>query len=795
MIKIHGLNKYYNKNRRNENHVLKDITLDFPSTGLVMLLGDSGSGKTTLLNVIGGLDASDSGSYTIDDTTIQKYDAKAVDALRNRKIGYIFQNYYLFPHETVHENIRLTLKMIGLTDEEEIDRRINHLLKLINMPQYKHRRANQLSGGQQQRIAIIRALAKDPSIIIADEPTGNLDSKNTLAIMRMLKEISKNKLIIMVTHEETIAKHYGDQIIRIEDGKILSQKQNGATGALDTTTDSDIYLGDLKHIKPTTESDDSLEIYRDDSTDQPLKARLIIQNKTLYIDIDGEYRNINFLRGETDTTIHESKREDVAKSETELPSIDYEGFDEDELSENKSVIPIKTTVETALNKVRQSSKLSKLLYLSFAFSAAIFMIAIGLLFNILFIGEEVFLEDPAYTFEVHADEFEDYESFLDFSEDFKAYNLSTTDQSIRFGLPRFYQTQSHQGFDVTMVPLSLTDPDALMHGRMPEAPYEIVISSGLAANMLENRTIVNTGISSEEGILNLYYDHDGRTVHIAGIVRDNAPVVFTSEAFLYDGLSNMVSVREAYTIDITSGRETESPDEILISQDMVVGGDFEPHDVEVLGRTFTAVGVYQSESGKSGYMLGVDAFKEAYFATLDNPRDTLLLYSDSQRRARNILEDAGLSQGFRDLYEIQHDSTQSERLSASRGLFVFSIITLSASALSFYFIIRSSMLKRIYEIGVYRALGVRRLDLIKMFWVEILILTTVSSLLGYGAMYYVLTYIDRQTRQFIDVLNLSLFTFLSGLALIYLINSVFGLLPLLKLLRKTPAEIHSSYDL
>ncbi len=800
MIKINQLNKYYNKNRRNENHVLKDVSVDFPEKGMVMLLGDSGSGKTTLLNIIGGLDKADQGAYAIGDETIEKYQAKTVDDLRNKNIGYIFQNYYLFPQETVFENIRLTLKLVGLNDEEEINQRVNSLLKLVNMPQYKHRLANQLSGGQQQRIAIIRALAKNPKIIIADEPTGNLDSKNTLAIMRMLKEISKEKLIIMVTHEETIASHYGDQIIKIEDGKILSHGENGAKSSIDTTTDSDIYLGDLEKKTLSMNGKDSINLYTDGSEKTPINARLIIKNNTLYIDIDGAFKNINLLKEKTDTKVYESKREEIKEQEDKLPSIDYEPFKKDELSSNKNIIPFKTIAETTLRKLKQSSKLSKLLYLSFAFSAGIFIIALALINNILFISNDQFLSDPLYTFEVNYEDFEDYDAFIDheFPATFEAYQLmmnSSNSMALDFTLPRFYQTSESVNITESFAPISLVDERDLIKGSMPSHPREIVISSTLARQMLNNNAITRTGIQTEDDLFKLTYTFDGEPYSIQGIVDNDAPVYFGEKALMYStAYSGEFDIASLYDLTILSGRDLESRGETLLPSTMVSEEDFEPHEVTLLGETFNAVGVYETTDNMA-YMISETSF-EAYLFNRDHQQvGTFYLYANSESSAGDYLESLSLSRGFDNLYETQRSDARNERMDSFTGIFIFSIITIAASALSYYFIIRSSMLNRIYEIGVYRSLGVKRFDLIKMFWIEILILTTLSSLIGYTLMFFFLRYINEQTREFIEIMNLSVFTYFSGFVLLYLINSLFGLLPLFRVLSKTPAEINSTYDL
>ena len=189
MIKVYKLDKRFNKHKRNEIHVLKDVTLEFPDTGLVFLLGPSGSGKSTLLNAIGGLDKVDSGNVIINNKEINRYRFNKWDYLRNQHIGYIFQNYVLLPEMNVYDNIAFALKLIGMSKAES-EERIEYALKAVKMEKFKKRKVKNLSGGQQQRIAIARALVKSPDVIIADEPTGNLDANNTNQIMNIIKKIS-----------------------------------------------------------------------------------------------------------------------------------------------------------------------------------------------------------------------------------------------------------------------------------------------------------------------------------------------------------------------------------------------------------------------------------------------------------------------------------------------------------------------------------------------------------------------------------------------------------------------------
>ena len=243
MIKLNKVNKYYNKKKSNEIHVINNVTLTLPEKGLVCFYGPSGCGKTTLLNAIGGLDSVESGTITFNDVVIEKYNAKKWDEIRSEKVGYIFQNYGLIEDISVGKNLELVLTMLGV-DITESASRIEYALKAVGMEKYKKRKAKQLSGGQQQRVAIARALVKSPDVVIADEPTGNLDEKNTTQIMNIIKKISEECLVVLVTHERRLAEFYGDRIIEILDGKIVNDRDNktGNLTELIANQDRNIYL-------------------------------------------------------------------------------------------------------------------------------------------------------------------------------------------------------------------------------------------------------------------------------------------------------------------------------------------------------------------------------------------------------------------------------------------------------------------------------------------------------------------------------------------------------------------------
>ena len=200
---------------------LRGIDLSFRESELVAILGPSGCGKTTLLNIIGGLDNYDSGDLIINGVSTKDYRDSDWDTYRNHSIGFVFQSYNLIPHQTVLANVELALTLSGVSKAERRRRAID-ALKAVGLEDQIKKKPNQMSGGQMQRVAIARALVNDPDILLADEPTGALDSETSVQLMNILKEISKKKLIIMVTHNPELAEQYATRIVRVLDGQILS---------------------------------------------------------------------------------------------------------------------------------------------------------------------------------------------------------------------------------------------------------------------------------------------------------------------------------------------------------------------------------------------------------------------------------------------------------------------------------------------------------------------------------------------------------------------------------------------
>lgn len=218
MIELKNIKKNY-KNQKVTTEVLKGINLKLGERGITFILGKSGSGKSTLLNILGGLDNYTSGDLIINGKSTKTFTEKNWDAYRNTYMGFVFQEYNLLDNYTVEDNIKLAME---LQHKKCSNKEISEVLKLVELEGLSKRKTNELSGGQKQRIAIARALIKNPEIILADEPTGNLDKETSRQIFEILKKLSKGKLIVIVSHDEESARKYADRTVRIEDGLIIS---------------------------------------------------------------------------------------------------------------------------------------------------------------------------------------------------------------------------------------------------------------------------------------------------------------------------------------------------------------------------------------------------------------------------------------------------------------------------------------------------------------------------------------------------------------------------------------------
>ena len=495
MIKITKLNKYFYHRKSNEIHVINDVSIQFPDTGLVTILGESGCGKTTLLNVLGGLDSFYNGTIEYDNNKIEKYSWRKMDKIRNDKIGYIFQNYLLLPQRSVFDNLKLLLNMYDISDSEK-EERIDYVLEAVGMLRYKRKNVSELSGGQQQRVAIARALVKSPSLIFADEPTGNLDEKNTIQIMNIIKKISKNVLVILVSHEKNIATSYSDYIIEVSDGKITNQSNLDGKSSYKYEDDQNLYLKEFAY-KKIENNNINLDFYSNEET--KINLQIVFNNGKFYIKSSND---VVFIDKDSEIKMINEHKKDLNASE----EIEQNNFELKTISSSKSPgLSFKERISLALSNLKKLKKRTLFLRFPLFIISVLIMVSVqsvitasnidrkaitnidSRIYNISLEKGNARLNKDVHTF-----------GFKYFCKDFIANNENielsiNLNHSFRFILPNFCQINNDiyrlEGFS-TLTHEQLNE-DSIIYGRMPTSYNEVVIEKWVIEKTLENSTIQN----------------------------------------------------------------------------------------------------------------------------------------------------------------------------------------------------------------------------------------------------------------------------------------------------------------
>lgn len=747
MIIANSLDKHFNRGKKNEIHVINQISLELPDHGLVVLFGPSGSGKTTLLNVLGGLDRA-SGSIQFDQTEIHGYSMSKWDHIRNRHIGYIFQNYMLLENISIYENIKLTLNMVGITDKDEINKRVEYLLEKVGLKNYKKRKAGLLSGGQQQRVAIARALAKNPDVIIADEPTGNLDSKNTVEIMNIIKTISKEKLVLLVTHERELATFYADRVIELQDGKVVSDIQNQQSGnSLEMRHDSDIYLKDLESHSMAADKID-VSVFSDKPID-PIKIRLVFKNGTLYLDIDQKNaQKVNLLNDKSEVKLINDHYKDMAQADVnELDAFQFESIiDESLIKKSQPIITWKHAFRLAFNKIINATTKRKFLFLGFILAGFLLLIAFGFIGRMLVLDDKLFIQfDKQYITVEGIQTKNDLLTILD--QDEVNYFTMRSNHEVKFSFPTFYQDAN---VSMPFLPIEYADTISskdIIYGRNVQNSNEILI--------------------------------DYR---------------------IFEGEYNLLkSILKAYGYN--------SPLDLLGTDVKLNEGTFqiEP-DVNPNQQTFKLVG-YTQRGYESMYMQELDFYKYTFGdvpgKTLENYQSdyidtygfplSVFIHTSNPSKTMDFIQQTFSSVNVTHEYVKQRTNFLNQMAFFYSFLWVFSLIIVSITLIALFFVLRASLTERISEIAVFRALGVRRIDIVKTFMVEIFVITTTSFIIGYFFGLYYFTNVNTNLYDN-NLIIFPVYLVVLGGLFIYGISQVIGLIPVLTLMRKTPAQIMSSYD-
>lgn len=882
MISLKNINKYYFKGEGREIHVVNNVTLEFPDAGFVTILGASGSGKTTLLNIIGGLDKYDSGTITYNDTTFDGYNMDTIDKYRREKMGYIFQNYLLINNLSVYNNLKLALELINVTSPAEQKKRIEYALRCVGLYKYRKKKVRNLSGGQMQRVSIARCLVKDADIIIADEPTGNVDSENTIQIMNILKHISKTKLVILVTHEIPMASYYSDRIIQVKDGQIISDGIVTNNGSLNTQTDRKIYLGDLNKEEASSKKL-NFELFVDEESTTS-DVVIVVRNDTVYVKSNKKVVNLN----ESSIELVNDTYHDVVDS---LENFEYDTSWYEKPVDIKKQHPFFTNFFNGFKEFATQGKI-KILFI-------VIYIILGILFGTVFIdigsyftidysniidddySYVIVTEDTDYVDNTPVNQSEVYKYAFDnnlikdiypvrqnsqtltFKENYIFYESHsinfyllpfTSNIDINLGnrpylnecvigkkladtLIEIYQLKANEydkllGRELSLYPTSytisgiasnktnsiyvnnidlselkaynVTRYNQYVFGCVNYYKNSISLINGILPEEAKEEILVDETIAADENlIIGSKLIIDGKEYSVSGLFKENG--VQDVPGFL---LPNNNYAGYAYNIDLgTTTKDNNAYSLIYLPSyeyELVEGNNIAKageclaninSGLEIGNTVYgvTIVGLYK-KSETSGSFDNSVKYDSVVISSQEVFNNNLFGYSYTlDEKAWSYLAE----QGYEVLSIRDYQIKAQKEINAQNniGTLVFAVIVFIATILLTYLSNRGKIINEIGTIGVYRSIGNSRKALIYQKMGYNFMMTTVSALIGYAVSWTIYYIFNSLLGSFLNSVAVSPLVLIIGVICIYLCNIFIGILPIVSLVRKTPAEINSKYDI
>lgn len=855
MIELNSVRKTYNKASRNPVTAVNNVSVELPRTGMIALFGRSGCGKTTLLNLIGGLDRADSGGVLIDGKRITPFE----NDVRNRSIGFIFQNYYLAESLTVEENVASSLRLCGLTDEKAIEERVYSALSAVGIEKYRRRLPSNLSGGQQQRVAIARAIVKNPSIILADEPTGNLDEANTVMVMDLLKEISKNTLVLLVTHEAHLVDYYCDRVIEMSDGAIIGERTNDGTGEYVSKNKNEVYLGDMK--KATGESDGIDFCFYSNEEDEKLSFSIISVGGVFYVRSETPGAKLKLLDSSAELTVHEGSYEEAVAIGREKNA--------EKLSDITSLPPLTEGKTGRMYKLSsglksawrrnfdKKKKFRKVLIATMMLASIVFVFISANCMTLIKSIDDVkknYTENLIYvpinnvndkTLEKVKGESEIVFPSQSFRESM-AYITFTFRGGYSSSAGSYHNYRNSIYTSAVLLPVSLSEDYRLICGRSESLKNnEIVISSAAADDILASSSL--SFVKTYEDIIGLtvadsYFPVSGATV--VGIVDNSQKEIYSTElifcSYLYE---NRAATASSLAIPEKDGPEkgsvyveSSSKDGYPIGSTVLVNGEkytvsgyFESDvyyfddnvDDDMLVETDKD---YYSYDGGEEKKVAVDVVypsnKSDSYRVIMNDEDFCLcsvkrgestfkaytsygaktfyaIYPKDAETVKSLLISSGVpNEMIYDselMYDFFYRSNQVGEEIANNVIF-FAVICISI-AMCMFFIMRSSITSDVKEIGIYRAIGVSRRNVIFKYFVESNLIFFLTEFIGFAATVGIILAAGNGSSAMDSFLYLPWYIVILLGAFLYGTSVLCGILPVALLTKKTPAAIIAKYDI
>ena len=828
MIEIKNVNKYFNKGRKNEIHAINNTSLTLPNSGLVALLGESGCGKTTMLNAIGGLDKVRSGKIVINGQTITRHSMSAVDRIRNLSIGYIFQDYKLIEDMSVYDNVALALKMVGIKDAAEQKIRVEYVLDKVGILRYRKRPAGTLSGGERQRVGIARALVKNPDIILADEPTGNLDSKNSVEIMNIIKKISKDRLVILVTHEQNLAKFYADRIIEVVDGSVKADYENSHDDALDYEIDNVFYLKDFESHSTYLDKalGQELHVYSNDK--ENLEINVIVKNGNIYIQ-SKEGKNVEVIDENSGIDVIDDFKQNIKKDDIDDYDFDLSSVGNQNIRKRySSIFNLFTGLAAGFKKIFGFSLLRKLLLLGFAFVGVFIIFAVGRVGAVLNVDDSDYIDyNTNYILlerkKITTDEIEKIEAM----EGVDYVLTGNSKVALQLQYRDYYQTLERGQINISgsLASTEFLDSSMVVFGRLPENEREVVLDKRLV-----DSTIFDGLMPKMCGILD-YDDVVGRMFYlnanfndnayeIVGIVDSGSPSIYAAEsqfqtiitysyeatdenelyyAYVSDGDYDSVDAEfvnyKLYENELTlATKDSRFPEdyEVLVSESLKdsykIGKTI---NVKVNGKALTVSGYYKENDNLdvTGYFVNENTVR--YNDILNAEIFTICSKSDLNGVLAELQDEDFVAYGT---LENSRTLYNEERADTVKSTFVAAAVILVISAIEMYLMTRSSFLSRIKEVGTLRAIGAKKTDIYKMFMGEATAITTLLSLPSMLLMFGVETFLCKKMEIICGIFYMPIPVLILTIICVYLFNIASSLIPVWNTMRKRPAAILARFD-
>ncbi len=816
MIEIKNLNKIYDKKSRSANHVLRDISLTLPDTGFVCIVGASGCGKTSLLNAVGGLDTFDGGTICALNTAVSRPGTGEYERERNNSFSYIFQNYYLLSDHSVAYNVYLGLHCLKLTHKERLAR-VKEALSAVNMSRYARRIVGELSGGQQQRVAIARAVARRPKVIFADEPTGNLDEENTRNICTLLREISKTSLVVMVTHEEHIARFFADRIITLGDGRILADEGEWKRNCLAAGSGSALYTEDYSASYAEADSMKLRVLTQEDAA--PAELTVILLNDKIIIKSDDGRPFVCSKTGEAPVLVEgsspvlslEEMEDGFTYTQPDIPAKAGNGFS------------LRMMFAEARRFLKHGGAKRRSVRFFLMAMTVLTIWTVGDYLTVSNVDPKDFVTSDSHILDLKVERGEGLDPFQpkgvislmpevivklkEKGQDFDLIpHVNASPASLSFDLFPQFTDVSVRLQKFSYVPLSRLDESKLVYGRMPQNSEEIVVDRWILDYVLSQDGILQNNIWEITQFLGMQPDFFKKKYRpeIVGICDCGDPTIYLP-------LSGLVSVGDMATElmgysefmqrypGFYEGEALKEGECIVVTNNAGVAYENKVGSVFNVNSSlqYTIVAAVRAETYAN--LIVSDAAFEKLLISMNN-YDYRFYAPDAEGMEAAVRELMEQEYGDKIIYQLKNRNAEAQReyrRAASLRADARSIVTLTVILLSMamlYLLQRAHVQQRVGTMAVYRLLGLPKRKVAGIFAMESVMLSVESVLPAAVVTWMVVAVLNLLT----DLGFSMILPWQAGALACVCIMAYYlliSLLPAARLLRFPPARLAAKYDI